>query len=64
MEIKRLYRSRHDRIFAGICGGVGEYFGVDPTLIRVAWLLMTVFTGVFPGLITYLICIGLIPSRK
>ena len=34
METKKLYRSKKDRVFAGVCGGIGEYLGVDPTVIR------------------------------
>ena len=63
MEIKKLHRSKQDRVIAGICGGMGEYFNIDPTIVRVAWLLATIFTGVFPGLLAYIICIGIIPSK-
>jgi phage shock protein C len=45
---KKLYRSRTDRKIAGVCGGLGQYFGVDPTLIRLLFVLGLVFlTGSF-----------------
>jgi len=60
---KRLYRSRRDRIIAGVCGGLGDYFDVDPTLIRIVWVLITVF-GVGSGFLAYLICWIIIPDEK
>jgi phage shock protein C len=50
---KRLYRSHNDRKIAGICGGVAEYFGWDPTLVRLAWVLLTLLGG--SGILIYLI---------
>ena len=50
---KKLYRSRDDRMIAGVCGGLAEYFGVDSTLIRLAVLFIFLFQGI--GLIAYLI---------
>lgn len=63
MEIKKLYRSQTDRVFAGICGGLGEYFTIDPVLLRIIWLLVVIFTGVVPGLIAYIIAAFIIPVR-
>ena len=63
MEHKRLYRSDTNKVFAGICGGVGEYFDIDPTLVRVIWLLVTIFTGFFPGVLAYIIAAFVIPLR-
>lgn len=45
MVTNRLYRSRTDRLIAGICGGLGQYFGVDPTLIRLFFVVATLLTG-------------------
>lgn len=61
MEPKRLYRSEKNKIFAGICGGLGEYFAVDPTALRLGWLLIVIFSGIFPGIIAYIIAIFIIP---
>lgn len=43
--VKRLYRSRNDRMVAGICGGLGEYFAIDPTLVRLLFVFGAIFTG-------------------
>ena len=51
---KRLERSTQDKWIAGICGGFAEYLDWDPTLIRLAWLLLTLFSAGFPGIIIYL----------
>lgn len=64
MEHKRLYRSRSNRIFAGVCGGVGEFFDIDPTIIRLVWLLVVIFTGVFPGLVAYIIAVLVVPEHR
>lgn len=58
--MKRLYRSRHNRMIAGVAGGMGEYFGVDPTLVRIIWALLFI-PGGLPGLIPYILCWVLIP---
>ena len=42
--VKKLYRSTDNRIVAGVCGGLGEYFDVDPTLVRVAYVVLSFFT--------------------
>ena len=63
METKKLYRSNTNKIFAGICGGLGEYLDIDPVPIRLLWLLIVVFSGVFPGLFVYIIAIFVVPKR-
>jgi phage shock protein PspC (stress-responsive transcriptional regulator) len=60
---KKLYRSNTDKTFLGVCGGLGEYFDVDAVAIRLAWLLAVVFSGIFPGLIAYVLAALLIPKR-
>ena len=62
--VKRLYRSKKNRIIAGVCGGIAEYLDTDPTLIRLLWILITVFSMVLPGIIAYLICWVIIPEEK
>lgn len=52
-NFKKLKLSRNDRKLFGICGGVGEYFDIDSTLIRVLYLIATFFTGVIPGIVLY-----------
>ena len=57
---RRVYRSRTDRKIGGVCGGIAEYLNLDPTLIRVAWVLAIVFYGA--GLLLYLILLVVIPE--
>ncbi|MBX4191939.1 PspC domain-containing protein [Candidatus Parcubacteria bacterium] len=64
MEPKRLYRSKSNRVFAGICGGLGDYFEMDPVILRLLWLLVVIFTGVFPGVVVYIIAIFLVPEHS
>lgn len=59
---KRLYRSGTDRWVAGVCGGLGEYFGIDPTLIRLLWIVLLLPGGI-PGLVPYIICWAVIPRE-
>lgn len=55
---KRLYRSVQDRMLCGVCGGIGEYFGVDPTLIRLLWAVVAC-SGT--GLLVYFLAAIIIP---
>lgn len=50
---KRLQRSRTEKVLGGVCGGLAEYFNVDPTLVRVLWIVMTLIVGV--GILLYII---------
>lgn len=59
--MNRLYRSRHDRMLAGVCGGLGEHFGVDSSLIRLGLVLLIVFGGT--GFLAYLIAWVVIPEE-
>ncbi len=61
--MKRLYRSNTNKIVAGICGGIGEYFAVDPVLVRVIFLFVSFITGLVPGMIAYIISIFIIPKH-
>ncbi len=60
---KRLYRSTENKVLAGVCGGLGEYFDVDPVLIRLVYLMATVFTGLVPGLLCYIIAVAIVPEH-
>jgi len=63
MEKKRLYRSNKNKIFAGVLGGLGEYFDVDPVILRLVWTFFVIFTGVAPGLIVYIFAVFIIPKQ-
>ncbi len=61
-EMKRLYKSRADRMLDGVCGGVAEYFGLDSTLVRLAWVLLTLVGGM--GVILYIIAMIIMPANR
>ncbi|ADU27698.1 PspC domain-containing protein [Ethanoligenens harbinense] len=56
---KRLYRSRTQRMLAGVCGGIAEYFNIDPTLIRLGWVIFACMGGT--GVLAYIIAAIVIP---
>ncbi len=58
-SVKRLYRSKNDRMIAGVCGGLGQYLGIDPTIIRLLFVA-AVLAG-FAGVLAYLIMAVIIP---
>jgi len=60
MENKKLYRSSTNYKLAGVCGGIGEYFNIDPTLIRLAWILFSVMGGA--GVLAYIIAAIVMPK--
>ena len=62
MENKKLTRSS-DRMIAGICGGIAEYFGWDVTILRIVYALATVFTA-FAGVVVYIILWIVMPAKK
>lgn len=60
MEPKRLFKSRTNRVLCGVCGGLGEYFDIDPTIIRLLFVLLGCTTT---GIIVYIIAAIVIPER-
>ena len=58
---RRLYRSKSNRMIAGVCAGVGEYFGVDPTIVRLVWALLSLAYGV--GVLGYIVAAVIIPEQ-
>lgn len=60
---KKLYRSYENKMIAGVCGGIGEYFNVDPTIIRLAWVLLSLPMAIFGGIIAYVLAALIIPTR-
>ena len=59
---KRLYRSRDNRVIAGVCGGLADYFGLDPTLVRVGMAALVVFDGM--GLVAYIAMALIVPKES
>lgn len=60
--MKRLYRSTHDRKIAGVCGGIAEYFNIDPVIIRVIAILL-LLPGGLPGLVPYVVLWIIVPEK-
>ena len=58
---KKLYRSVSNRMLAGVCGGVAEYFNIDPTVVRVIWAIASIFA--FAGVIAYIACALIVPEK-
>ncbi len=62
MMNKKLYRSKKDQIVGGVCGGIAEYFGIDSTLVRLAFVLFALIEGA--GIIAYIIAWIIVPERS
>lgn len=58
---KKIYRSSTDKVISGVCGGLGEYFNIDPSIIRLFWLLLSISTSGM-GILAYIICSIVIPE--
>lgn len=58
---KRLFKSNHDKMLNGVCGGIAEYFDIDPTLVRLGWVLFCAMGG--SGFLAYIIAVIVIPSN-
>lgn len=58
---KRLYKSNTDKKLDGVCAGIAEYFEIDPTVIRLAWVLFTCLGG--SGIVAYIICMIVFPEK-
>ncbi len=61
-SVKKLYRSRKDQIIGGVCGGLGDYFEIDPVLIRIGFFLLALFSGI--GLISYIFMWIIVPEKQ
>ncbi len=62
-ERKRLYRSESDRKIAGVLGGLSDYLGVDPSLVRIAYAVLTILTGFVPGIFLYVLMAFIVPAE-
>lgn len=60
-KMQRLYRSKKERMIGGVCGGIAEHLKVDPTVIRLAWIVLTLIGG--SGFLAYIICWIIIPEN-
>ncbi len=59
---KKLYKSSKEKVICGVCGGLAEYFGLEVSLVRLAWILFTCLGG--SGLLAYILAAIVIPSEK
>jgi phage shock protein C len=58
---RRLTRSARHKMIAGVCGGMAEYFQLDPTVVRVAYVLISIISVAFPGILAYIILMFVMP---
>ena len=58
---KKLYKSNHNKMLDGVCGGIAEYFGIDPTVVRLIWALFSLMGGC--GILAYIIAAIIIPRN-
>jgi phage shock protein C len=63
MDYKRLYRSNRDIMLGGVCGGLAEYFNLDPTIVRLLFVLLAFVTALFPALLLYFILWVIVPRN-
>jgi len=63
-KVKKLYKSNGNRVLTGVIGGLGDYWNVDPTILRLSWIIISVFTGFVPGLIAYILVSLVVPTAK
>lgn len=61
MKMKKLYRSEKNRMIAGVCGGIAEYFGIDPTLVRLGFVALSFMLG--GGVLVYILAAIIIPKE-
>ena len=60
-KIRKLYRSRKNRMLCGVCGGMGEYLGIDPTIVRLLWIIFSLAYGA--GILAYILACIVIPLK-
>lgn len=61
---KKLLRSATNKKLGGVCAGLAEYFGIDTTIVRLGYILLTFITGLIPLLLVYLIACAIIPQKN
>lgn len=60
---KKLYLSDTNKVIGGVCGGIGEYLGVDPTVVRLVWVILSIPSAFIGGALLYLIAMFIIPRK-
>ena len=62
--MEKKLRKSQNKMIAGVCAGIGEYIGIDPTMVRVLYALLSVFSVGFPGLVLYIILCLIMPAPE
>lgn len=63
MNGKKLYKSKDNVKISGVCAGIAEYCNIDPTLVRLLWAVITIFSAFVAGVLAYIVCACVIPER-
>jgi phage shock protein C len=61
---RRLTRSNRNKMIAGVCGGLAEYLDMDPTVVRVLYVLVSILSAAFPGILAYVVLMFLMPPPE
>ncbi len=61
--MKKLYKSKENKVLTGVIGGLGEYYQIDPTILRVIFIILVLVTGVILGILAYIIASLIIPEK-
>lgn len=61
--MKKLYRSKTEKMLSGVCGGIAGYFNIDPTIVRLIWAFVSLISASIPGILIYIICAIVIPEE-
>jgi phage shock protein C len=64
MVEKRLVRPKNDRLIAGVCSGIARYLGIDPAIVRIAWVFLSLFGYIVLGVLAYIIAVIIIPEEE
>ncbi|MEG1437037.1 MAG: PspC domain-containing protein, partial [Oscillospiraceae bacterium] len=59
----KLYKSSTNKMLTGVCGGLAEYINADPTIVRILYVLISIFSAGFPGVLVYIILAALMPNK-
>lgn len=60
---KKLFRNKKDKIIAGVLSGLGKYYDIDPTVVRILFIIILSFSGFLPGILAYAVAAIIIPAR-
>ncbi len=61
---KKLYKDKNTGILSGVCSGIAQYLNIDVTIVRILYILLSIFSAAFPGIIVYIILIFILPDKS